>query len=92
MRVARDPQLLALGIRIRALRTKRGWSQEGFADRCGLDRTYIGGIERGERNLAVLNLLRIAGTLGVEVGILFETDIIGEPEGPAHRSPRTSES
>lgn len=60
-----------MGTRIRALRTERGWSQEGFADRCGLDRTYIGGIERGERNLAVLNLLRITRTLGVTVGELF---------------------
>lgn len=64
--------LVALGARIRELRAKRGWSQEGFADRCGLDRTYIGGIERGERNLAVLNLLKVARTLGVGVGTLFE--------------------
>lgn len=69
--MAREPDLVALGFRIRALRTERGWSQEGFADRCGLDRTYIGGIERGERNLAVLNLLRITRTLGVTVGELF---------------------
>lgn len=71
--MARDSDLLTLGTRIRALRSERGWSQEGFADRCGLDRTYIGGIERGERNLAVLNILRIARTLGVSVGDLFKT-------------------
>jgi transcriptional regulator with XRE-family HTH domain len=69
--MARHDDLVALGARIRELRTKRGWSQEGFADRCGLDRTYIGGIERGERNVAVLNLLRIARTLDVGVGALF---------------------
>jgi transcriptional regulator with XRE-family HTH domain len=76
--VAREPDLVTLGSRIRALRTERGWSQEGFADRCGLDRTYIGGIERGERNLAVLNLLRITRTLGVTVGELFAGISVGE--------------
>ena len=69
---------MTLGSRIRAFRTERGWSQEGFADRCGLDRTYIGGIERGERNLAVLNLLRITRTLGVTVGELFAGIGVGE--------------
>lgn len=76
----RESDLIALGRRIRALRTERGWSQEGFADNCGLDRTYIGGIERGERNLAVLNLLRIARTLQVNVGTLFEMVEVGENE------------
>lgn len=70
--MSRDADLAALGSRIRELRSRRGWSQEGFADRCGLDRTYVGGIERGERNLAVINLLRIARTLEVPVGTLFE--------------------
>jgi transcriptional regulator with XRE-family HTH domain len=76
--VVREPDLVTLGSRIRAFRTERGWSQEGFADRCGLDRTYIGGIERGERNLAVLNLLRITRTLGVTVGELFAGISVGE--------------
>lgn len=69
--MSRDEDLSALGVRIRELRTQKGWSQEGFADRCGLDRTYVGGIERGERNVAVLNLLRIARTLEVPVSSLF---------------------
>jgi transcriptional regulator with XRE-family HTH domain len=86
--VARNAQLAALGIRITALQTDRGWSQEGFADRCGLDRTYIGGIERGERNLAVLNLLRIARTLGVSVGSLFETTAFGGSESHVEKSRR----
>lgn len=46
-------------------------SQEAFADEVGLDRTYVGGIERGERNIATLNLIRIAIALNVEVGQLF---------------------
>jgi transcriptional regulator with XRE-family HTH domain len=58
-------QLHKLGAEIRKLRNARGFSQESFADACGLDRTYIGGVERGERNLGFKNLLRIARTLDV---------------------------
>jgi transcriptional regulator with XRE-family HTH domain len=59
-----DPKVL-FGTRARRLRTKRGWSQEEFAHRAGLDRTYVGGIERGERDVALLNICRIAEALGV---------------------------
>jgi DNA-binding XRE family transcriptional regulator len=55
----------ALGQAIRELRLTTGLSQEAFADRCGLHRTYVGGIERGERNLSFANLLRVAHALGV---------------------------
>ncbi|MDY0043021.1 MAG: helix-turn-helix transcriptional regulator, partial [Desulforhabdus sp.] len=48
-----------------------GYSQEAFAAESGLDRSYYGGIERGERNVAALNLVQIAKILGVEVGELF---------------------
>lgn len=68
----RHEELVTLGARLRALRAQRGWSQEGFAHHCGLDRTYYGGIERGERNVAVINLLRIARALDVNVGDLFK--------------------
>ena len=57
--------LLELGQQIRQLRAAKGLSQEAFANSCGLDRTYIGGIERGERNLSLKNLLRISNALGV---------------------------
>lgn len=67
----KHPQLIALGERIRELRVSRNFSQEAFAAEIGLDRSYYGGIERGERNVAALNLLRIAQTLGVPVGELF---------------------
>jgi transcriptional regulator with XRE-family HTH domain len=67
----RHPQLVALGARIRSLREATGLSQEAFAAAVGLDRTYYGGIERGERNVAGLNLIRIALVLKVEVGELF---------------------
>ena len=50
---------------MRRHRKERGLSQEDLALACGLDRTYIGGIERGERNVGVINLIRIARTFGV---------------------------
>jgi transcriptional regulator with XRE-family HTH domain len=59
-----DPRVL-FGKRVRALRGKRGWSQEKLAEEAELDRTYIGGIERGERNVALLNICRLAKALGV---------------------------
>lgn len=60
-----------LGNRIRELRKAQGFSQENFAAEVGLDRTYMGSVERGERNIAALNLIRIAKCLQVEVGELF---------------------
>lgn len=49
-----------LGDIIREWREGRGFSQEGFAAECGIHRTYMGGIERGERNVALKNIRRIA--------------------------------
>ncbi|MBI3610908.1 MAG: helix-turn-helix transcriptional regulator [Nitrospirae bacterium] len=59
------------GARVRMLRTKKGLSQEAFADLCGLHRTYIGAIERGERNISLENIEKIARALGVSVQFLF---------------------
>jgi transcriptional regulator with XRE-family HTH domain len=67
----KHPALIKLGKRIRGLRKKKGFSQENFAYEVGLDRTYMGSVERGERNIAAINLIRIAKTLKVEVGALF---------------------
>ena len=63
-----------LGKRIRELRLKKGFSQESFADHCGLHRTYMGGIERGERNLTIQTALTVARGLGISMSDLF-TDI-----------------
>jgi transcriptional regulator with XRE-family HTH domain len=67
----KHPSLIKLGLRIRELRKAKGFSQEDFAYEVGLDRTYMGSVERGERNIAAINLIKIAKTLGVEVGALF---------------------
>ena len=64
------PHRLALGRRVRALREERGWSQEDLAEVAGLHRNYVGGIERGERNLGIDNLMAIARTLDVDPGEL----------------------
>jgi transcriptional regulator with XRE-family HTH domain len=63
--------LVALGQQIRKLREAKRISEEEFAARAGLDRAYYGGIERGERNVAAENLIKIAVALDVEVGDLF---------------------
>ena len=63
--------LVAFGSRVRELRKVRGLSQEAFAAKCDLDRTYVGGIERGERNVALQNIEIIAETLGVSLSELM---------------------
>jgi transcriptional regulator with XRE-family HTH domain len=60
------------GNRVRKLRKNKGWSQEEFADECGLHRTYIGAIERGERNVSLNNIHAIAKALGISVKDLFD--------------------
>jgi transcriptional regulator with XRE-family HTH domain len=62
--------LKRFGGRLRELRQAAGFSQEAFAAACGLDRTYIGGIERGERNVALRNIETIAHTLGISISQL----------------------
>lgn len=60
-----------LGEAIRARRLANGWSQEELSFESGLHRTYIGAVERGEKNLTVKNLVRIAGALGVQASKLM---------------------
>ena len=55
----------AFGKRLRSIRKSRGLSQETLAHACGLDRTYVGGVERGERNISLINIHRIATALGI---------------------------
>jgi transcriptional regulator with XRE-family HTH domain len=63
--------LKALGQRIRELRLAQGYSQEAFADRCGLHRTFMGTLERGESNVSFSNLAKVAETLGITLSELL---------------------
>jgi transcriptional regulator with XRE-family HTH domain len=64
-----------LGAAVRQLRTQAGYSQEGFAAACRFHRTYIGAIERGEKNITLDAIERIARTLRISVADLFrQTD------------------
>ena len=65
------PHRLALGEAVRERRSELGYSQEGFSMEVELHRTYIGAIERGERNVSLHNLLRIAWALGIELSELI---------------------
>lgn len=66
-----EPIKAVFGQRVRELRAAKGLSQEALALACDLDRTYIGGIERGERNVSLLNIQKIATALGVPLKELF---------------------
>ena len=68
--VAEDPRV-TVGRTIRRRRTALGWSQEKLAEKANLHWTYIGGIERGERNVALLNITRIAHALKVRPNLLL---------------------
>jgi transcriptional regulator with XRE-family HTH domain len=67
----RDEILRLFGERLRELRTERNLSQEQLAELASLDRNYIGQIERAERNVALVNIVRIAKALEVEPAELF---------------------
>jgi len=67
----RDEILRLFGERLRELRTERNLSQERLAELAGLDRNYIGQIERAERNVALVNIVRIAKALEIEPAELF---------------------
>jgi len=60
-----------LGDAVRAHRVANGWSQEELSFESGLHRTYIGAVERGEKNLTVKNLVRISVALGVPASVLL---------------------
>jgi transcriptional regulator with XRE-family HTH domain len=62
----------ALGRALRELRAERGYSQEAFAARAGLDRANYGAIERGEFNVSVDTLVKLAAGLDLDVAALFQ--------------------
>lgn len=65
-----DPRHL-FGKRLAEIRKELGWSQEKLAIESGIARSYLSGIERGQRNVALLNICRLANTLGVAPSVLM---------------------
>ncbi len=72
----KDEPLKRFGKRVRALREQAGLSQEALAAKAGIHRTYMGGVERGERNICLRNIVRLAAALRVHPRDLFD-----KPEG-----------
>ena len=70
--VAREATLQRLGANLRELRKGNGLSQERLASIAGLDRTYVGGIERGERNVGIVNIAQLASALNVSASALVD--------------------
>lgn len=81
-----DDLLHRLGQRIRDLRSQRGWSQEEFADICRVHRTYMGHLERGEKNVSITSVVRVSGALGITLSELF-AGVDGGEQAP-RRKPR----
>lgn len=71
-RQKREDVLKRFGESLRAYRLESGLSQEKLAAKAGIDRTYVGGAERGERNVALVNIVRLADALGIRPAQLLE--------------------
>lgn len=71
---SKNPKCLAFGRVVRRLRLARGLSQERLADLANIHRTYIGGVERGERNPTLTMIHRLADALGVPPAIMLEPE------------------
>jgi transcriptional regulator with XRE-family HTH domain len=88
-----NPLLRTIGLTIRSLRRERGLSQEALAALAHIDRSYMSGVERGLRNISVLNVSRIAAALDVPVrDLLGPREVVrpsapGTPATPPHRAP-----
>ena len=67
-----DKQLAAVGARIRELRLKQGFSQEAFADSCGINRSHMGEVERGECNVTFATLVTITHKLETSISALLD--------------------
>jgi transcriptional regulator with XRE-family HTH domain len=77
--VPKERKILALNLR--RLRAEQGISQEELADRAGLHRTYVGSVERSERNVSIDNIAKLACALGVEAHELLRDRTVVEPSG-----------
>lgn len=70
---AHTPELVSLGDAIRRARKQVGISQEALALSADIDRSYLGGIERGENNVALMNILRLSQALGITAAELLQS-------------------
>jgi transcriptional regulator with XRE-family HTH domain len=86
----KPPLLVDFGECVRRHRIERGHSQEAFADLCEIDRSYMGGVERGERNLSLANIARIIQALELEPSVFFRG--IDSDSRAAMRARRESEN
>jgi|JI7StandDraft_1071085.scaffolds.fasta_scaffold72099_3 transcriptional regulator with XRE-family HTH domain len=68
----RDPRLVAFGEKVRALRKEKGLSQEALSNLAGIDRSYMGQIERGEINLTLTKIYQIADALEISPALLVQ--------------------
>ncbi|MDN2659655.1 helix-turn-helix transcriptional regulator [Neptunomonas sp. CHC150] len=68
----KDPRLVAFGERVRQLRKEKGLSQEALADLAGIDRSYMGHIERGDQNITLTKIFQIAKALEIPICQLFD--------------------
>ncbi len=68
----KDLSLRAIGLAIRQARQKKNWSQEELAEHASLHRNYVGSTERGERNIALVNIIKIARALGIKASDLLK--------------------
>lgn len=80
----KTPELVLFGEAVRRRRKALGYSQEAFGDACGIDRSYMGGIERGEHNLALVNILKIIRALDIQPSEFFK-----ELDKPAKKNKST---
>ena len=67
-----DALLRVIGQNLRKARLAKSWSQEQLSLESGLHRTYVGAVERGERNITVINLRKLAAVLGVKLTVLVK--------------------
>ena len=92
----RVAELVQFGEAVRQQRKARGYSQEAFGDACGIDRSYMGGIERGGHNVTLLNLLKIVSKLDMSHAEFFAIfDQVAVEEGgqaPARGKSKSAES
>lgn len=72
MKIDQDKAKKQLGSAIRKKRQELDYSQEAFADQCGVHRTYMGAIERGERNISLMNIIKVSNALNMKPSELLE--------------------